>query len=258
MRIAGSTLTYSRLDLGAACRRLADMGFDTVDVGALAGWAHVDPAALVGDIEATASRIDDRLAGLDPVALNAGLAAEPAEREQVRALAALADALGADSVTLPAGSTDASDPGDDRDRFRILVDAAPSDATLAVETHRFQHTEDPAVALAYAERVDGLALTLDPAHFAAGPHWAPDCYDELLSHVAHVHVRQAGDAWEAIQRPYDASDGRIDVERLVERLRAAGYDGTLSVEDIDGLDGVDAEAAAREACRMRERLHELL
>ena len=37
MRIAGSTLTYSRLDLGAACRRLADMGFDTIDVGALAG-----------------------------------------------------------------------------------------------------------------------------------------------------------------------------------------------------------------------------
>jgi len=41
VRIAGSTLTCSRLDLAPACARLDDLGFDAVDVGALAGWAHV-------------------------------------------------------------------------------------------------------------------------------------------------------------------------------------------------------------------------
>jgi len=261
MRVAGSTLTYSRLDLGEACRRLADAGFDAVDVGAHAGWAHVDPAALVGDVEATAERVRGRLAGLDPAAINAGLSGgndADDRREQVRALAALADALDAGVVTLPAGSAE-GDREADVERVCGLVEAAAGhDATLTVETHRFQHTEDPAVALAYARRIDGLALTLDPGHFAAGPHWTPDCSDPLLDHVAHVHVRQAGDSWDRIQRPHDAPDGRLDLPRLVERLRAAGYDGALAVEYIDSLDGVDAAAAAREAGRMRERLLELL
>jgi len=276
VRVAGSTLTYSRLDLAEACRGLAELGFDAVDVGAHAGWAHVDPVALVGDVEATARRLRETLSGtgLEPVAINAGPAAadSPSEREQVRALAALADALGADVLTLPAGAVDDDDGGGrdagtdgssahgaDLERVRGLVAAAaPYDVTPTVETHRFQHTEDPSVALAYAERVDGLALTLDPAHFAAGPYWASDCYDALLSHVAHVHVRQAGDDWDAIQRPHDDPEGRLDLRRLVERLRETGYDAALSVEYIDSLDGVTPDAAAREARRTRERLVELL
>jgi len=223
-------------------------------------------------VAATTARVGDRLGELDPVAVNAGLDSDPDgpdEREQVRALAALADAVGAGVVTLPARATDGGDGDDagrsgssahdaDLRRFRGLVAAAAAyDATLTVETHRFQHTEAPAVALTYARRVDGLELTLDPAHFAAGPYWAPGCYDDLLPHVAHVHVRQAGASWDAIQLPHDDPDGRLDFQRLLDRLRDVGYDGALTVEYIDSLDGVDPDTAAREARRTRERLAEL-
>lgn len=257
MNVAGSSLLYSRLDLGAACDRLAALGFQRVDLGVLEGWAHVAPSDVVGDVEATADRVRDacRGSGLEPVAFNAGLdAADDAERRsRARAVADLAESLDVSTITLPAGPADGRLEAD-FDRFRSLVDAADGyDVTLTVETHWGTHTEDPDVARRYPAEVPGLGLTLDPGHYAVGPHWPVD-YDRVLPAVDHVHVRQSGDDWEDVQAPVD--DGRVDVAALLSALRSAGYDGAVSVEYIDALEGVTGDEAEARAAEMLSVLRE--
>lgn len=260
MRVAGSTLLYSRLDLEAACDRLGQLGFDAVDVGMQEGWAHVAPSECVGAVETARERIESACsaAGLDPVAVNAsaGDGDRETEIERVRAVADVADGLGIDVVTLPAGGTD-TDVATDLERFGALVDAVADRAvTLTVETHWGTLTEDPAVAAEYATAVPGLGYTLDPGHFVVGDHDVDPPYRDLLAATEHVHVRQAGTGWAEIQRP--PTDGDLDVEALLADLRASGYDGAVTVEYIDALDGVEPADAERHAGEMRELLVERL
>lgn len=251
MNVAGSSLLYSRLGLEAACDRLADLGFERIDLGVLEGWAHVEPSNVVGNVQGTADRVGDaiRAAGLDPIAFNVGLdAAGNAERRsRIRAVASLAEKLDVEVITLPAGPTDGS-LDDDFERFRTLADAADGyDVALTVETHWGTHTEDPDVARRYSEEVSGLGVTLDPGHYAVGPHWPVDL-DPLLPAVEHVHARQSGDAWEAVQRPLRA--GRVDFDALLSTLRDADYDGAVSVEYIDALESVSPDEAEAQAAEM--------
>lgn len=256
MRVAGSTLLYSRLSLEEACRRLSELGFDAVDVGMQEGWAHVNPGETVGAVDAVSDRIEAACAAadLDPVAVNAGAGEVDLadEIERVEAVADVAAELGVGVVTLPAAPTD-TPLADDLDRFRALVDAvADRDVALTVETHWGTHTEDPAVAAEYAAAVPGLGYTLDPGHYAIADHDVDPPYRELLAHVAHAHVRQAGSGWAEIQLPVE--EGTIDVAGFVGDLRGAGYDGAITVEYIDALDGVDPQTAERQAAAMRETL----
>lgn len=256
MRVAGSSLLYSRLPFEEACRRLSDLGFDAVDVALQEGWAHVDPSTVVGAVEERANEIEAtcEAAGLDPVALNvsAGDVSLATEVDRVEAVVELAATLGVGVVTLPAADADAS-LADDLSRFRTLVDLTDGrDVTLTVETHWGRLTEDPATAAKYAGEVPGLGYTLDPGHFVVGDHPTDEPWRELLDDVVHVHVRQAGSGWDEIQLPPDA--GELDVAAFVQSLRQSGYDGVLTVEYIDALDGVDPEAAERQADEMRARL----
>lgn len=260
MIVAGSTLLYSRYPFERACVALAARGFGAVDVGLQEGWAHFDPSATVDAVDAVAGRIEDVRAatGLTPVAFNVGLGdvAVDEQVERLRAVADVADAVGAPVLTLPAAGEAVALP-DDIDRFGRLVEAvADRDATVTVETHYDTHAEDPAVARRYAEDVPGLGLTLDPGHFAVGPHWRPDV-GSLVPHVEHVHLRQAGSSWEEIQLPAGDDRGRVDVARLLGELAEGGYEGALSVEYVDSLPGVDPADAERAAIGMRERVESI-
>jgi len=245
MRIACSTLLFDNEPLVTACESIAELGFDAVDIGARAGWAHLDPGTLPGGVEETLDRVESACgaAGVDPVAFNAAIAddTDTAPTEQVEALGTLADALGIDAFTLGCGGD--RDLVDAVDRSRRLAGTArDSAATLTHETHVGCLTEDPTAAHRLVAGVPGLQVTLDPSHFwyADGAPLPQDCYDELLPHVAHVHVRQATAAENGV--PMEDPDGRVDFERLIERLRDVDYDGVLSVEYI-GADGPDDPTA---------------
>ena len=253
MIIAGSSLLYSRLSFPRACQNLSELGFTAVDIAVIEGWAHFDPSAVGNHIEATANEITNACedAGVQPVAFNAGTDTDTVgmEIEQIRSLAALAEEIGIEVITLQGGRSE-DDIETDFDRFRHLVEAIDSfDVTLTVETHWGTHLEDPSIAAKYPENVPGLYLTIDPGHFAIGPHW-DDGYGMLLEDVAHVHLRQAGDGWENVQ--VSPNDGKIDFEELLTGLEKTGYEDVVSVEYIDSLDGVDAEDAEVWATRMRE------
>jgi sugar phosphate isomerase/epimerase len=256
VRVAGSTLLYSRLSLDEACRRLSDLGFDAVDIAMQEGWAHVDPGETVDAVDTIVGHIETACdaAAVAPVAINASAGDVDLDTELARVVAVVevANALDVNVVTLPAAPT-AAPLTDDIDRFRVFHDAVEdSDIVLTVETHWGTHTEDPAVAAEYAAAVPGVGYTLDPGHLVIGDHDADPPYRDLLADVEHVHIRQAGSGWEEIQRPVE--DGRIDIGAFVNDLRDVGYDGAITVEYIDALDGVDPQAAQRQAISMRELL----
>lgn len=259
MRIAGSSLLYSRLSLEDACRRLGKLDFDAVDVAMQEGWAHVDPSTVATDVDAAVDRIEGACAsaGTDPVALNVNVGDVPLDTEidRIDAIVDLAEVLGVDVVTLPAASTE-SPLAEDLDRFRALVDvAADRDVMLTVETHWGTHTEDPAVATEYADAVPGLGYTLNPGHYVIRDE-GEDPWAILLDDVEHVHLRQAGTGWAEIQQSVE--DGRLDVESFVGMLQDSGYDGAVTVEYIDSLDGVDPAEAERQAGAFRDMLVDIL
>lgn len=247
MLVAGSTLLYTRLPLSERLCRLADLGFEAVDLAAFEGWTGPQPSDLVADAD-VADRVVDAVAssGLAPVAVNAGLG-DTDQADRVRAVAGLADRLSAPVVTVQAGGSETDREADIARVEDLAAAVAGYDATLTVETHVDTHTETPPGARAYA---DIIPLTLDPSHFLVGGY--PAVPDGVLDAVAHVHVRQAEDSWETIQRPPES--GRLDVPGLVETLQTAGYDGALTVEYLDSVDGVDPEAAAAHAATMRRLL----
>ena len=255
MRIACSTLLFPDESLRTACEWIADLGYDAVDLGARSGWAHLDPATLPGGVDETVENVESAsdAAGVDPVAFNAAVAedADAEPDEQVCALGSLADALDIDAYTLGCGGRGELD--DAIERSRGLAEAnRSSGATLTHETHTGCLTEDPTVAHRLVAAVPGLQLTLDPSHFwYEDDHDRPqECYEELLPHVAHVHVRQATPEENGV--PMDDPDGRVDFERLVGRLDAVGYDGALSVEYI-GAEEPDDETARMAVGALDER-----
>jgi len=267
MRLAGSTLTFSRAPLPEAAGALARLGFTHVELAAVEGWAHVAPSRLVADFRAEAERVRAACAaaGLTPVGINAGLGATDDPAEQLGAAGAvfrLAAALGVPVVTLPAGPPGPSAPGSQAGvdlrpavaRLRPLLEEAQRQAvTLAVETHIGSLTEQPDAAAALCRALPGLRLTLDASHFWAGPAQG-NGWEAAVPFVAHVHLRDAGfGGWGEIQ--VWPGRGTVDWAGVSAALAAAAYRGAWVVEYIDTLpvtpEGTVAQAAAEMARQAR-------
>jgi len=71
--------------------------------------------------------------------------------------------------------------------------------------------------------VPGLALTVDTGHVAC---WGEDPA-ELLAYATHVQLRQAR------KGVAQTSEGDVDFERVIARLRELDYRGRLSIEYFD-------------------------
>jgi sugar phosphate isomerase/epimerase len=244
MRVAASTLAFSRQPLEVALREIAALGFQFVDIGAIEGWAHLMPSAMAENSEGVAEEVRHLCEryGVTPVAFNAGLGTkEPAEeRRRLTALCRVAQRLRVPVITL--GASPKGTPLDDEiARWKRLTPiAAEHGITIAVETHFGQVTEDPKAAQALVERVDGLRLTLDPSHFVIQGLTLDD-FRPLLPSVAHVHLRDAGrNGWAEVQMPVGA--GVVDFRALLAALREVGYDGALSCEYIDTIGDLDIAA----------------
>ncbi len=159
MRIAGSTLTFSRGGLAEALAQVAEIGFTEIELAAIEGWAHVSPARLAEDPPGELGRVRQELErhGLRVVAINSGLGGGPPAQREVRGRAVLdlAGRLGAGVVTLPPAGLRAENvrerSGEELALLARLVDAArAAGVVLAVEGHMGGVTEDPASAAALA------------------------------------------------------------------------------------------------------------
>lgn len=253
MRLACSTLTFSRLPLPAALRRIASLGFAWVDLGMQEGWAHVFPSQVREDPARVAAEVGALLAeaGLSAVAANVGLAPGTAgeQEERVDAVCRVASSLGIGVLTLPAASP-ATEMSQETARLRRLVAvAARRRVKLTVETHVGTWAESPEGARYLIQAVPGLGLTFDPTHIllTTGTWRLPE---DLWPHVAHVHLRDTGTTPEEIQ--VAVGKGRIPHVEVLAQLRARGYEGAVSTEVIDTLGGLDAEEETLRLVRVLE------
>jgi sugar phosphate isomerase/epimerase len=114
---------------------------------------------------------------------------------------------------------------------RALAELAPIAAeagvVLTVEPHVHSYLESPALVAELLERVPGLALTLDYAHFVCLGYRQEEV-DPLAPRAAHVHLRQARPG--ALQARLD--QGTINFPALLGTLRDCGYSGYLALEYV--------------------------
>jgi sugar phosphate isomerase/epimerase len=114
---------------------------------------------------------------------------------------------------------------------RALAELAPIAAeagvVLTVEPHVHSYLESPALVAELLERVPGLALTLDYAHFVCLGYRQEEI-DPLAPRAAHVHLRQARPG--VLQAKLD--QGTINFPALLGTLRDCGYAGYLALEVV--------------------------
>jgi len=242
--LAGSSLAFVTLGLEEALLRVAELGFRHVDLAAVPGWAHVEPAALAaGPRERERVQVAATSAGLDIVALNAALGASGAEANmRCQALVETAAAVGARLVTLqppPAGT-----PLDEAvETLGPIADIArKTGVRISLEIHRGGLTEIPADAAALAVAT-GLGLTLDPSHITAGPAQGAG-FELVLPYVDHLHVRDASRDPLNLQLPI--GEGDVDFPSLFRSLVERGYSGVVSIEYV-GRSEAESEAVSADA-----------
>lgn len=249
MECSGSSLIFSKLSLRDALQGVARLGFSTVEVGTLQGWAHISPVRAAADGPSVLRELQEALsaAGLSAVAFNAGIRGNAHEQTaQMDALAALAKAVGARTITIPTAKGPGIPQGEP-ERLRLLLDVVQGyGVQLAVETHTGTLAEDPETAVALCRLVPGLGLTLDPSHYWAGPAQGKG-WGVVLPYVRQVHLRDAGFGGSA-EIQVAPGKGSVDFAAVVAGLRTAGQTPGYSVEYIDTIavkgGGSVAEAAA--------------
>jgi sugar phosphate isomerase/epimerase len=230
-----TSLAFSRVPLEEALERVARLGFENVDLGAIEGWAHVEPSRLAADRQ-EAARVARALngSGLKAVALNAGVGSwedSAAVLARTEALAELAELVGATVITLQAPRSGITVEQAVAQLAPVCAVSARTGVCLTLETHRGQITELPEDALAIAART-GLGLTLDPSHIIAGPAEGVGLMS-LAAQTRHLHVRDARpDSLEV-----SIGEGILPFGSLFEELAAAGRTASASIEYIQGGTG---------------------
>ena len=109
----------------------------------------------------------------------------------------------------------------------LLPLAEDAGVTLTVEPHVHSFLESPALTLELLERVPGLRLTLDYAHFVC-LGWRQDEIDVLAPHAAHMHLRQARPG--ALQAK--AGQGTINIAAQLAVLGDCGFAGHVALEYV--------------------------
>lgn len=225
------------------------LGFQAIDVGAFAGWAHFEPQGLAAhpgetarNVRDIAQRYDLQLSDLI-VTFGAGLAehcvnatdqgVRNANCETFKRLTDFCCAAGIPGITLCPGIEHQS-----LGRLASLdiataelarLAAVGHDAGLRVsfEPHVESITESPQEALSVVRQASHLTFTLDYSHFVYQGYTA-DEIEPLLPHTGHFHVRQAKKG----QLQCRTTEGTIDFERALTLLQKYGYPGWVAFEYV--------------------------
>ena len=244
MQIACSTGIRSSQSLDDACAAVKALGFRYVDPLAVEAW-HVKPSRLVRDAEVEAETVRATLEKyeLKCVAINLGFVKNftlcsdeehAVNLDVIRGMCTLAHALDTRIATVgPGGISGDEDQqallGRIVSRLKDAVEiAGEQGVTLGVETHAGAIVVQPDVSREMLGRVPGLTLTYDPSHYIAEEIPVEETLD-LISRSSHAHLRNArvGHFQETMEK------GSLDIERMVDQMVAAGYEGAISIEYIE-------------------------
>lgn len=238
--IACSTSAF-RTPLREALETVAELGFTHVDLIAIPGWDHIQPAELADDFDAVASNVEELLAetGLEAAAMNCAVGAlydrtPETCAQRMRELEAIARLMGRLGIGVASFY-----PGykvEDGRWNAVLADAAvtlremagvadKAGLTFALEAHFGTPFQTVSQVQTLFEAVPQARLAYDPSHFAMQGLDLRET-EPLLGRTVHVHVRDA--APEKMQERF--GKGTVDFEWLVSALQAIGYGGVYSVE----------------------------
>jgi hydroxypyruvate isomerase len=276
LTLAGHSFQFPLLPLEGACQVTAALQLPAIDIGALKGYAHVDPDEIEADPWAIADRINRATAqaglvvsdlfpsfgnGFGDRPLNhPDPAIQDLNRRRFQSFVSVARQIGSPGITLLPGVLHldlglAASMRLAAAAFReYLILAQESGLRLSFEAHIGSITDTPERALELVASAPGLAVTLDYSHFVARSV-PEDRVHPLINHAGHVHVRQAAPG--RVQT--GLADGKLDFGGIVRRLRNANYAGYISLEytwqDWEGCKNVDTVA---ESVLLRDMLRPLL
>jgi sugar phosphate isomerase/epimerase len=240
--VACSTLCFARFPLDQALRTIAELEFSKVDVAIHEQGPHLRPSEVLQDVGLAAQRI--RIGpSLSPAAFSVEIDApdEGTFQRQLQAICHLARLSTVPVITIPAASAGSGIDAESK-RLSLLVHLARLEGILlTVETRIGTLTETPETAVELCKRVPGLALTLDPSHYIAGPHQGKS-FDQVYPYVRHVHLRDTGRSSELFQ--VRVGQGEVEYGRIISHLSRYHYDRLLTVEICDIPDApfaMDAE-----------------
>ncbi len=263
LEFACHTWAFNDLTLPEALGTIARLGFRYVDIGSgptlNAPRAAENPRAVAEEIRRDLQLFNLKLSDLYLMLPRISLADEDKRQKELdlyRALIPFAQALETPGITLSPGLVHPPEDAEARERTvealrEMVKQGKEANLKVSIEPHMDSMAQTPETALALVKDVPGLMITLDWAHPVC-QNIAHDEIVKLLPHTRHVQVRQAARA--QLQTPFER--GRIDIERMVEALKAANYEGVICVEYMNtpGWHGMIAVNAVRESARMRDEL----
>lgn len=270
MRLAFSTNAYMRFPFEEAAARIADIGYDGLEL--MADVPHAWPAGL---LEGPKRAIREAMArsGLAFSNVNAFMMNAIADHRQPywypsfiepdigyrrvridhtrRALTLCAE-LGAPHITTEPGGPLA--PGQRRhEAIDLFVEvlkplaehAERENVLLLIEPEPGLLLETTDQYLEVAERVNApsIGLNFDVGHAYCVSEDIPRAIAKLAPHIRHFHLEDI--AATRVHHHLVPGTGAIDFKEVITAIRATGYDGWLTVELYPFVD--DPDAAARGA-----------
>jgi sugar phosphate isomerase/epimerase len=242
MKLSVTSWSFPHLTLREASHVASALGIKGVDLG-LFYAASLDKARLLAEPERYGADIRMALPlavanyyhlfGADVVARNLAGLPDAQNLVDLKATLRFAKAVGAATVFILPGMIN---PGQSRtmaiaasaEALKPMVEAGQkAGVQVTIEPHVHGILESVAATLDMLDRVPGLKLTLDPAHFIC-LGFRQDEIETLAPYAAHVHLRQAKQGH--LQTKLET--GTINFPAFFGALRDAGYDGWLAIEYV--------------------------
>ncbi|SLN64489.1 sugar phosphate isomerase/epimerase family protein [Roseisalinus antarcticus] len=218
------------------------LSIPAVDIGLFYASA-LDKARVVSDPEAYGREVREALPvevanyyhlfGDGLAGRNLALPSDPENMKDCKAALSFAKAAGAPTVFVLPGMVN---PGQSRkqaldqsvENLKPMVAAGQEiGVTLTVEPHTHGLLESVEMTHEMVNRVPGLKLALDPAHYLT-LGYRQDEIETLCPHTGHVHLRQGRPG--VLQAKMD--EGTLNFPAFFGALRDAGYDGWLAIEYV--------------------------
>lgn len=242
MKLSITSWSFPYCTLGEIVGIVKALGIGAVDVGFFYR-AALDKDALLADPEGTAQQLHAHdielsnlyyLFGSSPEERNL---ARPADLEanitDFKKVLTFCKAARIPSVMLLPGVLNQGQTRNDalvqtaKALEHLLPLANDAGVVLAIEPHVHSYLESPSLVLNLVERVPGLKLVLDYAHFVCLGYRQEEI-DVLAPYAAHVHLRQARPG--VLQAKLD--EGTLNFPALLATLRETRYSGYLALEYV--------------------------
>jgi sugar phosphate isomerase/epimerase len=240
MRTVASGAVLIKATLEENLRRVAELGFDEVDLLLISGWAHVGLNELAADYPGVSRRIGDALsaAGVGVSSFNTKFSvriedadATRQRQDELDALLRLMGDMGVERATMQPTLT-----GDTEylerafaptitESFRLQDYAAGRGFQLSLEPHVNSCVCTNAAIKKAWELCPGLCFTADPSHLL-------DCGDPmdtlgyLFEQTNMAHLRDASPGKLFV----NFGEGNLDIKFAIDALKKAGYQGPVSLE----------------------------